>query len=151
MRVACKMLQWRLHSMCTQQNDFFVIHTDFPSILSQCYFMGIKCFYFSCRAICPDFFVGQEVWKPSNDWASFDDWLKTRQASKIDKYNCCSWSSLWTCFFSRNFCISKDSGLGPKLLMDQIQMDVQKQKILCSSSVKLEGYVRNAFWRKADL
>ncbi|KAF1582564.1 hypothetical protein FQV11_0005746, partial [Eudyptes moseleyi] len=36
-------------------------------------------------AICPDFFVGQEAWKPSNDWASFDDWLKTRNAGKIDK------------------------------------------------------------------
>ncbi|NXF84706.1 CMBL Carboxymethylenebutenolidase, partial [Eubucco bourcierii] len=36
-------------------------------------------------AICPDFFVGQEAWKPSNDWASFDEWRKTRDASKIDK------------------------------------------------------------------
>ncbi|NXG35113.1 CMBL Carboxymethylenebutenolidase, partial [Dromaius novaehollandiae] len=36
-------------------------------------------------AICPDFFVGQEAWKPSNDWASFDDWRKTRDSSKIDK------------------------------------------------------------------
>ncbi|NWT39647.1 CMBL Carboxymethylenebutenolidase, partial [Chroicocephalus maculipennis] len=36
-------------------------------------------------AICPDFFVGQEAWKPSNDWATFDEWLKTRNAGKIDK------------------------------------------------------------------
>ncbi|NXG53160.1 CMBL Carboxymethylenebutenolidase, partial [Psilopogon haemacephalus] len=36
-------------------------------------------------AICPDFFVGQEAWKPSNDWATFDEWRKTRDASKIDK------------------------------------------------------------------
>ncbi|KGL75165.1 Carboxymethylenebutenolidase [Tinamus guttatus] len=36
-------------------------------------------------AICPDFFVGQEPWNPSNDWASFNDWLKTRDSSKIDK------------------------------------------------------------------
>ncbi|KAM6318973.1 carboxymethylenebutenolidase homolog [Aegotheles albertisi] len=36
-------------------------------------------------AICPDFFVGQEAWKLSNDWASFNDWLKTRNAGKIDK------------------------------------------------------------------
>ncbi|NWS04920.1 carboxymethylenebutenolidase homolog [Motacilla alba alba] len=36
-------------------------------------------------AICPDFFVGQEAWKPSNDWASFEDWVKTRDAGKIDK------------------------------------------------------------------
>ncbi|NXW14175.1 CMBL Carboxymethylenebutenolidase, partial [Circaetus pectoralis] len=49
------------------------------------YFMGIKCFHFSCRAICPDFFVGQEAWKLSNDWATFNDWLKTRNAGKIDK------------------------------------------------------------------
>ncbi|KAM4686952.1 carboxymethylenebutenolidase homolog isoform 1-T2 [Amazona ochrocephala] len=36
-------------------------------------------------ATCPDFFVGQEAWKLSNDWATFDDWLKTRSAGKIDK------------------------------------------------------------------
>lgn len=82
--------------------------------------------------------MGQEGWKPSNDWASFDDWLKTRQASKIDKYNCCSWSSLWMCFFSRNLCISKDAGLGPKLLMDQIQMDVQKQKFCAVQVLSLK-------------
>lgn len=68
---------------------------DFPLILSQYDLVGIKCFHFSCRAICPDFFVGQEAWKPSNDWATFDDWRKTREASKIDKYNCCSLSREW--------------------------------------------------------
>ncbi|NXU56158.1 CMBL Carboxymethylenebutenolidase, partial [Turnix velox] len=36
-------------------------------------------------AICGDFFVGQEPWKPSNDWGIFDDWLKTRSANKIDR------------------------------------------------------------------
>uniref|UniRef100_A0A8C6ZW65 Carboxymethylenebutenolidase homolog n=1 Tax=Nothoprocta perdicaria TaxID=30464 RepID=A0A8C6ZW65_NOTPE len=36
-------------------------------------------------AICPDFYVGQEAWKPSNDWASFNNWLKTRDSSKIDR------------------------------------------------------------------
>ncbi|NXX78009.1 CMBL Carboxymethylenebutenolidase, partial [Urocolius indicus] len=36
-------------------------------------------------AICPDFFVGQEAWNLSKDWAAFDEWLKTRQANKIDK------------------------------------------------------------------
>ncbi|NXF68010.1 CMBL Carboxymethylenebutenolidase, partial [Ciccaba nigrolineata] len=36
-------------------------------------------------AICPDFFAGREAWKPSNDWSKFDDWLKTRDARKINK------------------------------------------------------------------
>uniref|UniRef100_A0A8C9G3Y5 Carboxymethylenebutenolidase homolog n=1 Tax=Pavo cristatus TaxID=9049 RepID=A0A8C9G3Y5_PAVCR len=79
-------------------------------------------------AICPDFFVGQEAWKPSNDWAIFYDWVKSRDAGKIDKYNSCSLFSLWMCLFRRNFCLSKDTGLGLKLLLCQIQLDVQKQK-----------------------
>lgn len=79
-------------------------------------------------AICPDFFVGQEAWKPSNDWASFDDWRKTRDASKIDKYICYSLPNMWACFFSRNFCLNKDAGSGPKLLMDQMQRGVHKQE-----------------------
>lgn len=105
-----------------------VAHTDFPLIPFQCYVMSIKCFYFSCRAICPDFFVGQEAWKPSNEWATFYDWVKTRDAGKIDKYNSCSLFSMWMCLFSRNFCLSKDAGLGLKLLLCKIQLDVQKQK-----------------------
>ncbi|XP_071660563.1 carboxymethylenebutenolidase homolog isoform X2 [Patagioenas fasciata] len=43
--------------------------------------------------ICPDFFAGQEAWKPSNDWATFKDWLKTREASKID--NSSSQAGTW--------------------------------------------------------
>ncbi|KAG8442609.1 hypothetical protein GDO86_011408 [Hymenochirus boettgeri] len=35
--------------------------------------------------ICPDFFVGQDPWKPSDDWSTFSEWLKTRQATKVDK------------------------------------------------------------------
>lgn len=105
-----------------------VVHMDFSLILSQCYFMVIKCFHFSCRAICPDFFVGQEAWKLSNDWASFNDWLKTRQAGNIDKYNNYSLSSKWMSFFHTNFCLSKDAGLDPKLLLGRIQLDVHKQK-----------------------
>ncbi|NXS11389.1 CMBL Carboxymethylenebutenolidase, partial [Neodrepanis coruscans] len=68
-------------------------------------------------AICPDFFVGQEAWKPSNDWASFNDWLKTRNASKIDKYSHCSLSSKWTVLFYRNFCLSREVALDPELLV----------------------------------
>uniref|UniRef100_A0A8C0TJN4 Carboxymethylenebutenolidase homolog n=1 Tax=Canis lupus familiaris TaxID=9615 RepID=A0A8C0TJN4_CANLF len=37
------------------------------------------------RAIVPDFFVGQEPWHPSGDWSTFPEWLKTRDARKIDK------------------------------------------------------------------
>ncbi|XP_073188457.1 carboxymethylenebutenolidase homolog isoform X2 [Lepidochelys kempii] len=36
-------------------------------------------------AICPDFFVGQKPWDPSDDWSIFNDWLKTRDASKVDR------------------------------------------------------------------
>nr|XP_042715812.1 carboxymethylenebutenolidase homolog isoform X2 [Chrysemys picta bellii] len=39
----------------------------------------------SSRAICPDFFVGKEPWNPSDDWSTFDEWLKTRDARKTDK------------------------------------------------------------------
>uniref|UniRef100_A0A8B9XI34 Carboxymethylenebutenolidase homolog n=1 Tax=Bos mutus grunniens TaxID=30521 RepID=A0A8B9XI34_BOSMU len=35
--------------------------------------------------IVPDFFVGQEPWHPSGDWSTFPEWLKTRNARKIDK------------------------------------------------------------------
>lgn len=90
--------------------------------------MGIKCFYFSYRAILPDFFVGQEPWKPSNDWATFYEWVKSRDAGKIDKYNSCSLFHMWMCLFHRNFCLGEDAGLGLKLLLCQIQLDVQKQK-----------------------
>ncbi|CAM5111036.1 unnamed protein product [Natator depressus] len=36
-------------------------------------------------AICPDFFVGKEPWNPSDDWSTFGEWLKTRDARKIDQ------------------------------------------------------------------
>ncbi|XP_061445109.1 carboxymethylenebutenolidase homolog isoform X2 [Rhineura floridana] len=36
-------------------------------------------------AICPDFFKGQEPWKPSNDFSEFNDWLKTRDSKNINK------------------------------------------------------------------
>ncbi|XP_007953990.1 carboxymethylenebutenolidase homolog [Orycteropus afer afer] len=35
--------------------------------------------------IVPDFFVGQEPWHPSDDWSTFPEWLKTRNARKVDK------------------------------------------------------------------
>ncbi|KAM6224397.1 carboxymethylenebutenolidase homolog [Rhynchocyon petersi] len=35
--------------------------------------------------VVPDFFVGQEPWCPSSDWATFPEWLKTRNARKVDK------------------------------------------------------------------
>uniref|UniRef100_A0A8I3WXA7 Carboxymethylenebutenolidase homolog n=1 Tax=Callithrix jacchus TaxID=9483 RepID=A0A8I3WXA7_CALJA len=37
------------------------------------------------RTIVPDFFVGQEPWDPSGDWSIFPEWLKTRNARKIDR------------------------------------------------------------------
>lgn len=92
----------------------------FPLILFQYYFMDIKYFHISCRAICPDFFVGQEAWKPSNDWASFSDWVKTRDAGKIDKYRHCSLYTKGTSVFHSNFCLSRRVKLDPKLLVGQI-------------------------------
>uniref|UniRef100_A0A8C8ZLI0 Carboxymethylenebutenolidase homolog n=1 Tax=Prolemur simus TaxID=1328070 RepID=A0A8C8ZLI0_PROSS len=35
--------------------------------------------------IVPDFFVGQEPWDPSADRSTFSEWLKTKNAQKIDK------------------------------------------------------------------
>ncbi|KAK2491630.1 hypothetical protein MC885_017147 [Smutsia gigantea] len=34
--------------------------------------------------IVPDFFAGQEPWHPSRDWSTFPEWLKTRDARKIN-------------------------------------------------------------------
>ncbi|XP_042317745.1 carboxymethylenebutenolidase homolog [Sceloporus undulatus] len=36
-------------------------------------------------AICPDFYKGQAPWTPSSDWATFDDWIKTRDSKHINK------------------------------------------------------------------
>ncbi|MEE6512685.1 hypothetical protein FKM82_019839 [Ascaphus truei] len=36
-------------------------------------------------SICPDFFVGQEPWKPSNDWTTFTEWFQSQDATKVDK------------------------------------------------------------------
>ncbi|XP_069348510.1 carboxymethylenebutenolidase homolog [Eulemur rufifrons] len=35
--------------------------------------------------IVPDFFVGEEPWDPSADRSNFSEWLKTKNAQKIDK------------------------------------------------------------------
>ncbi|KAG9347911.1 hypothetical protein JZ751_003928 [Albula glossodonta] len=36
-------------------------------------------------AICPDFFVGKEPWSPSHDWSTFQEWLKDRKATNINR------------------------------------------------------------------
>ncbi|KAK1172794.1 hypothetical protein AOXY_G5459 [Acipenser oxyrinchus oxyrinchus] len=36
-------------------------------------------------AICPDFFVGKDPWNPTNDWSTFQEWLKDKQPTKINK------------------------------------------------------------------
>ncbi|XP_034507439.1 carboxymethylenebutenolidase homolog, partial [Ailuropoda melanoleuca] len=36
-------------------------------------------------AICPDFFKGQEPWKPSDDWSKLNDWIKRRDPRNIDR------------------------------------------------------------------
>lgn len=35
--------------------------------------------------ICPDFYVGKEPWKPSDDWSTFPDWLKDRKPTDINR------------------------------------------------------------------
>lgn len=35
--------------------------------------------------IVPDFFVGQEPWDPAGDWSTFPEWLKSRNARKINR------------------------------------------------------------------
>uniref|UniRef100_A0ABK0L0W7 Carboxymethylenebutenolidase homolog n=1 Tax=Rattus norvegicus TaxID=10116 RepID=A0ABK0L0W7_RAT len=37
------------------------------------------------RTIVPDFFVGQEPWDPAGDWSTFPEWLKSRNARKINR------------------------------------------------------------------
>jgi carboxymethylenebutenolidase len=37
------------------------------------------------RTIVPDFFVGQPPWRPSDDWSTFPEWLKTKNARKINR------------------------------------------------------------------
>ncbi|KAM4705821.1 carboxymethylenebutenolidase homolog [Rhinophrynus dorsalis] len=36
-------------------------------------------------AVCADFFVGNEPWKTTNDRSTLPDWLKLRQATKVEK------------------------------------------------------------------
>uniref|UniRef100_A0A8C4UDZ2 Carboxymethylenebutenolidase homolog n=1 Tax=Falco tinnunculus TaxID=100819 RepID=A0A8C4UDZ2_FALTI len=60
-------------------------------------------------AICPDFFVGRETWKPSDHWSKFDDWLKTQDTRKINKMSG-NWISHClllsdTAFFCCCFCL----------------------------------------------
>lgn len=35
--------------------------------------------------IIPDFFVGQAPWDPSKDWATFPEWVKTKNSGNTDK------------------------------------------------------------------
>ncbi|XP_069469847.1 carboxymethylenebutenolidase homolog isoform X1 [Ambystoma mexicanum] len=36
-------------------------------------------------AVLPDYFVGGKPWDPSNDWALFDEWIRSRRATETDK------------------------------------------------------------------
>ncbi|XP_016410111.1 carboxymethylenebutenolidase homolog [Sinocyclocheilus rhinocerous] len=36
-------------------------------------------------AICPDFFVGKELWSPSHDWSTFQQWLEDKKPTDIKK------------------------------------------------------------------
>ncbi|KAK7123847.1 hypothetical protein R3I93_022073 [Phoxinus phoxinus] len=36
-------------------------------------------------AICPDFFVGKEAWRPSDDWSTFQQWLDDKKPTDIKK------------------------------------------------------------------
>ncbi|XP_033494127.2 carboxymethylenebutenolidase homolog [Epinephelus lanceolatus] len=36
-------------------------------------------------AVCPDFYVGKEPWSPSHDWSTFQEWLKDRSPTNINK------------------------------------------------------------------
>lgn len=46
----------------------------------------LNCVCFLNRTILPDFFKKQAPWEPSNDWSSFDDWLKSRDPKNINKW-----------------------------------------------------------------
>ncbi|XP_076617230.1 carboxymethylenebutenolidase homolog [Chaetodon auriga] len=36
-------------------------------------------------AVCPDFFAGKEPWSPSHDWSKFQEWLKDKKPSDINR------------------------------------------------------------------
>lgn len=36
-------------------------------------------------AICPDFFVGKQPWSPTDDWATFQQWLEDKNPTKINR------------------------------------------------------------------
>lgn len=39
-----------------------------------------------CSAVCPDFFVGKEPWSPTKDWSTFQEWLKDKKPTDINKW-----------------------------------------------------------------
>ncbi|XP_068437943.1 carboxymethylenebutenolidase homolog [Clinocottus analis] len=36
-------------------------------------------------AVCPDFYIGKEPWRPSDDWSTFQEWLDDRKPTAINK------------------------------------------------------------------
>ncbi|XP_076972966.1 carboxymethylenebutenolidase homolog [Tamandua tetradactyla] len=62
-----------------------VVHDIFGWQLPNTRYMADMITAHGYTTIVPDFFVGQEPWHPSYDWASFPEWVKTRNARKIDK------------------------------------------------------------------
>ncbi|MBN3304031.1 CMBL Carboxymethylenebutenolidase, partial [Amia calva] len=36
-------------------------------------------------AICPDFYVGKEPWRPTDDWSTFQEWLQDRKPTNINR------------------------------------------------------------------
>ncbi|XP_053107105.1 carboxymethylenebutenolidase homolog isoform X1 [Hemicordylus capensis] len=62
-----------------------VIHDIFGWQLSNTRYIADMLAAHGYIAICPDFFKGQEPWKPSDDWSSFNEWLKTRDNKQINK------------------------------------------------------------------
>lgn len=38
------------------------------------------------RTIVPDFFVGRKPWDPADDWSTFPEWIKSRNAREVNRY-----------------------------------------------------------------
>ncbi|XP_037550240.1 carboxymethylenebutenolidase homolog [Nematolebias whitei] len=62
-----------------------VIHDIFGWELNNTRYMADMLAAHGYTAVCPDFFVGEAAWSPTNDWSTFQDWLKDKKPTNINK------------------------------------------------------------------
>ncbi|KAG5850178.1 carboxymethylenebutenolidase homolog [Anguilla rostrata] len=69
----------------SSEKAIVVIHDIFGWQLANTRYMADLLASNGYIAICPDFFVGKEPWNPSGDWSKFQDWLKDKNATNINR------------------------------------------------------------------